>query len=555
MHKRTMTQIVGQLVGQTLTQAAQTLFGTHPIRHAGVIAFGFFLALVSVGSIQARHAVLDPAPSLQNPGFEGTYAPYNGDSNRLIAPNWVPWNIPPGPNDPSYVHQTPTYQAETNVASRIHNGSSAQEYYTLYGTFDAGVYQQVSVPAGSQLHFSAYLSVWSGDNDDPNTSANTGGVQVQVGIDPSGGADSTASSITWSAAQEFYDQYKQLSVDSTASASTITVFVRATVKTAVKHNNVFVDDAALQIQSPTATVLVPTVTPLLPSATPSDTLPPPTITRIPEVTETPTDTLPPTDTFTPVVTDTLTPGGFVTPTQEGTIPPTETPGGPSDTPAPILPTDTPQQLGGATDTPTVAATFIGPGITYTVQAGDTVYDLAIRFGTTMDAIISANGLNSDGFIVVGQVLIIPVQATSTPTFAPSSTPVVIYPTPGSYTPGGMTGPTVNGIGTYIVQPGDTFAGIAALYHTTPQALARLNGIINIAAIHPGQVLAVPGPGNNVGGVPPHPVVTGTMYVVRAGDNLYRISLRFNVSLTALMSANNIVNPNLIFVGEQLVIPH
>src|SRR5579864_6566327 len=104
MHRRTMTQIIRQSVGKALAHTAQPLFGTQQSRRAGVIVLGLILALASVGSIQARHTALDPATSLQNPGFEGAYAPYNGDSTRLVAPHWTPWNIGPGPTDPSYVH-------------------------------------------------------------------------------------------------------------------------------------------------------------------------------------------------------------------------------------------------------------------------------------------------------------------------------------------------------------------------------------------------------------------------------------------------------------------
>jgi LysM repeat protein len=44
------------------------------------------------------------------------------------------------------------------------------------------------------------------------------------------------------------------------------------------------------------------------------------------------------------------------------------------------------------------------------------------------------------------------------------------------------------------------------------------------------------------------------YVVKAGDNLFRISLRFGVPLATLAAVNNISNPNIIYVGQVLVIP-
>lgn len=46
----------------------------------------------------------------------------------------------------------------------------------------------------------------------------------------------------------------------------------------------------------------------------------------------------------------------------------------------------------------------------------------------------------------------------------------------------------------------------------------------------------------------------TNYVVAQGDTLSSIALRFNVSVSRIMEANNITNPNLIFVGEILIIP-
>ncbi|MBF8285138.1 MAG: putative lysin domain protein, partial [Anaerolineales bacterium] len=51
-----------------------------------------------------------------------------------------------------------------------------------------------------------------------------------------------------------------------------------------------------------------------------------------------------------------------------------------------------------------------------------------------------------------------------------------------------------------------------------------------------------------------PVFADTVYVVQPGDTLFKISLKFNVSMPAIMAANGITNPNLIFAGQRLVIP-
>jgi LysM repeat protein len=49
-------------------------------------------------------------------------------------------------------------------------------------------------------------------------------------------------------------------------------------------------------------------------------------------------------------------------------------------------------------------------------------------------------------------------------------------------------------------------------------------------------------------------VTGIQYVVQPGDNYYRIARRFGVSVTALLEANHVTNPNLLYVGTVLIIP-
>ena len=61
---------------------------------------------------------------------------------------------------------------------------------------------------------------------------------------------------------------------------------------------------------------------------------------------------------------------------------------------------------------------------------------------------------------------------------------------------------------------------------------------------PGVVVQPPAP------PPAQPII----HPVDIGDNLSRIALRYGVSIQAIMQANNIRNPNLIFVGQQLVIP-
>lgn len=121
---------------------------------------------------------------------------------------------------------------------------------------------------------------------------------------------------------------------------------------------------------------------------------------------------------------------------------------------------------------------------YTVQPGDTLYAIAGRFGTTVDAIVGANGISNPNIIHVGQVLTIPGEGGS-----PGSTPPPPPP------------PDGGGGGTYTVSPGDTLSAIARQFGTSWQEIAALNNISNPNVIHVGQVLQIPGGG---GGTPPPP---------------------------------------------------
>lgn len=100
--------------------------------------------------------------------------------------------------------------------------------------------------------------------------------------------------------------------------------------------------------------------------------------------------------------------------------------------------------------------------------------------------------------------------------------------------------------TYVVRRGDTLSRIAARYGTSMQAIMNANGIRNANYIWVGQRLRIPGGGG--GG---SASASGGVYVVRRGDTLGRIAARFGTSITALMNANGIRNPNLIYVGQRL----
>ncbi len=160
----------------------------------------------------------------------------------------------------------------------------------------------------------------------------------------------------------------------------------------------------------------------------------------------------------------------------------------------------------------------GVGFPYTVQWGDTLYSIARRFGVTPAAIAAANALPNPNYIRAGQVLIIP-------TLPP--------PPPGPVT--------------YIVQPGDNLYRISLKFQVPIEAIIAVNRIINPWYIRAGQILIIPT------GVPPVPPPLRS-HIVQPGDTVWAIAAMYRVTPWAIIALNNLVNPNLIFVGQVLRIP-
>jgi len=142
----------------------------------------------------------------------------------------------------------------------------------------------------------------------------------------------------------------------------------------------------------------------------------------------------------------------------------------------------------------------------------------------------------------------------TATPPPASTPVPAAPT--STPAPAPTQPAPPSGGTvHTVVRGDTLYSIARRYGVSLQAIVTANGIVNPNLISVGQRLTIPGGSAPAPTPAPAPPSSGgTVHTVRAGETLTRIALRYGVSIWSIVSANGIANPNLIYPGQRLTIP-
>ena len=177
-----------------------------------------------------------------------------------------------------------------------------------------------------------------------------------------------------------------------------------------------------------------------------------------------------------------------------------------------------------------ASQVAGQGTVYKVRLGDTLGTIAKQFGVTTDAIIRLNSLANPDVLMVGQELKIPgQQAAST-----------------------QGGSGQAGEGVYVVSKGDTLSSIAKRFGISLADLQKLNNIANPDQIAVGQKLRVPT--SATGSSATSTSGQGKTYVVQQGDTLFKIALRFGITVAALQSANNISDPNKVYPGQVLKIP-
>jgi LysM repeat protein len=321
------------------------------------------LALGAACPARAARGVAQANPDIAlNENFEGAFAndASCADGVCLVPQNWRVWFIPHRETDPQGINYPPVY-AQTNEPARVRSGAAAQRMFTENKTFTAGIYRVVTnIKVGSRLRFTAWGQVWSTNDNSPISARPSTDIRLKIGVDAMAEGDGQPSPfngrVVWSPEQDAKDVFAQFSIEVEAKSSTVVVWTYATMKDVVRHNEVFWDDAVLEVIAPPPGL--------------GETAP---VTASAEIT-----------------------GG-----QGG--PPAADPAAASA--APVL--------------------QASPGVTYTVQDGDTLYGIALEFGKDVQELLTLNKLDQNAILSIGQVIIIEpaVQgAAPPPPVAPAEQP-------------------------------------------------------------------------------------------------------------------------------------
>lgn len=176
---------------------------------------------------------------------------------------------------------------------------------------------------------------------------------------------------------------------------------------------------------------------------------------------------------------------------------------------------------------------------YTVQSGDTLSGIALKFSTTSSKLAQLNSISNPNLIYVGQRLLVNQSSNSNSSSSGQSS--------------STTTNTEASAASYTVKSGDTLSGIASQYNTTVNQIVSLNQLSNPNLIYVGQVLKLKNSQttNSSSSSSSTAATTAGTYTVKAGDTLSAIASRYSTSSSTLASLNSLSNPNLIYVGQVL----
>ena len=204
--------------------------------------------------------------------------------------------------------------------------------------------------------------------------------------------------------------------------------------------------------------------------------------------------------------------------------------------------------------------------TYTIQDGETLFEIALRMGIRTSVLAAINGIEHENLIYAGQELLLPDNADIPPPPSPTESPAAApeqqpRDTEGSQAVNAAASPPVvrdDGfqIIEYVVRDGDNATLIAEAHGLSIIELQQANPTTPLRIIHVGQALNIPVPNYHRPALDPESTnlnLTGS-YTVQPGDYAGTIAERYGIDLNQLRTLNGGDSLDTIYVGQHLIVP-
>ncbi len=162
-------------------------------------------------------------------------------------------------------------------------------------------------------------------------------------------------------------------------------------------------------------------------------------------------------------------------------------------------------------------------ITHTVSLGESLWKISVQYDTSVQEIVYANSIEDTNNIIVGQHLLIP--------FVQQSENIV-----------------------HVVSSGDTLWKIADAYKVSIQDIVELNQLDSNQYLYIGQEITIPTQEEQVPAEETPKQEQQKIHIVESGESIWKISVKYDVSIQDILDANQLVESSTIYVGQELIIP-
>ena len=197
------------------------------------------------------------------------------------------------------------------------------------------------------------------------------------------------------------------------------------------------------------------------------------------------------------------------------------------------------------------------GRTHTVAAGDNLYRIGMQYGISWVTLAQANGLTNADTLTVGQILTIPDEEAADATETTDSSETSVTEEPAEEAEATEAAEAVEEADpaeaaseetTYVVQSGDNLYRISLQFGVSMMEIARENGLADFNQVYVGQELIIPQ------GDAAESTEEEVTHLVQEGETIFGIAFQYGIAWTKLVEANEIASPYTLEVGETLIIP-
>lgn len=168
------------------------------------------------------------------------FHPFRNNNKLITAVGWAPWWLEADENDPQWKKRQPTFGPYTL------DDTLTQEISTPFGTHVAGLWQQVPSVVGNAYEATVEGQAWSSEDPAPASQLEASDVNLQLGIDPTGGLDPESPLIVWSEKVQPLSHWETLRVEAEAEAAIVTIFLKSAPDLPKRQQAVFWRQAHLR---------------------------------------------------------------------------------------------------------------------------------------------------------------------------------------------------------------------------------------------------------------------------------------------------------------------